>query len=116
MQEFCDDTAHCMAQFLLEDFGQHRADGSHLRYQDAVQLIQKKFSKKKTRERLEYLLRKASDSQSLDAALQKTIKQFGMKRGAADRILDKLKKADINPITLPNSSHIQSMKSLQKCF
>lgn len=56
----------------------------HLRYEDAVACIAGQRWKDKTKERAAYLLRKVSDSQSLDAALQKTMEHFGIKRDAAD--------------------------------
>lgn len=88
----------------------------HLRYEDAVACIAGQRWKDKTKERAAYLLRKVSDSQSLDAALQKTMEHFGIKRDAADRLLGKLRKEGINPITLPNSCHTQSIESLLKYF
>ena len=92
------------------------ADGTHMCYCEAVELVQQQTWKPKTRERALYLLRKVSDSQSLDAALQKTMAHFGIKRDAADRLLCKLRKAGINPITLPNSSHAQPIESMLKYF
>ena len=89
-----------------------RADGSHLRYQEAVQLIQKKISKKKTRERLEYLLRKASDSQSLDAALCKTQDKFNLSDSQTGRLLEQCRKLGLCPLTLPNASGVASLKNL----
>lgn len=91
-------------------------DTPHMRYCDAVEIIQQQSWKYKTRERALYLLRKVSDSQSLDAALQKTMEHFDIKHNAAERLLRKLRKAGINPITLPNSCHTQSIESLLKYF
>ena len=89
-----------------------RADGSHLRYQEAVQLIQKKISKKKTRERLEYLLRKASDSQSLDAALCKTQDKFNLSNSQTNHLLELCRKLSLCPLTLPNASKMSEICNL----
>ena len=53
---------------------------SHLRYEDAVACIAGQRWKDKTKERAAYLLRKVSDSESMNAAIRKTAEKFGIKR------------------------------------
>lgn len=90
----------------------HRAKGTHLRYQDAVRLVRKNVTKHKTQERLLYLLRKVSDSQSLDAALRKTREHFGLSAGQCSRLLTKLDELGIHPVTLPNQSPCEVLPPL----
>lgn len=86
--------------------------GTYLRYSAAADAIEHQTWRKKTKERAQYLLRKTSDSETIDAAIRKTCTHFGLKDSAAKRLLRKLEKAGINPITLPNSAKIEEMPSL----
>lgn len=83
----------------------------HVRYERAVMLIST-VKGDKTRERLQYLLRKASDSQSVSAAMEKTREKFNLSKGQMKRLLKKLEKLDISPITLPNAGSLQALPDL----
>ena len=77
-----------------------------------MEIIQNSSKKEKTRHRLEYLLRKVSDSQSLDAALRKTKEKFGLSGSQMARLLHHLKTLGINPITLSNASKYAELPCL----
>lgn len=96
------------------------ADGEHLRFEDATIMMKQSGWKEKTRKQITYLLRKVSDSQSLNAAIGKTKQKYGLSVGQMERLLIKLRKLDISPITLPNTSKNGRLKSLirliKECF
>ena len=88
--------------------------GTHLRYEDAVSAI-RKVKKEKRREPMLSLLRKVSDSATLDNAVQK-LKSYDtdVNDKKLKKIYAEFDKQDINPITLPNSSSIAEMPPLNK--
>ncbi|MCI8440747.1 MAG: hypothetical protein HFF73_14805 [Oscillospiraceae bacterium] len=85
---------------------------SYLRYGDAVKLIEATDLKKKTEERMLYLLRKASDKESLTAALESMRKEFDFSKSQCNNVLKKFRNLGISPITLPNSSNFDELRPL----
>lgn len=83
----------------------------HVRYKEATEMIDGLRSKK-TRERMLYLLRKASDRKSLSAAIEDLRVEFGLKSGQITRVLKKFDKLGISPITLTNTDSEESIPTL----
>ncbi|MCF2661505.1 hypothetical protein [Pseudoflavonifractor phocaeensis] len=83
----------------------------HVRYKEAKEMIDGLRSKK-TRERMLYLLRKASDRKSLSAAIEDLRAEFGLKSGQINRVLKKFDKLGISPITLTNADGEESLPAL----
>lgn len=59
-----------------------------------------------------YLLRKASDKESLTAALENMRKKFGLSKSQCNNVLKKFRNLGISPITLPNSSNFDELRPL----
>ena len=85
----------------------------YLRYEDAVRKVEKAGFKTKTIERMLYLLRKTSDSESLTAALEKVKSDFNLSKSQCKNVLDKFRKLGISPITLTNSSTFDELPSFR---
>lgn len=85
----------------------------HLRYEDEVACIAGQRWKDKTKERAAYLLRKVSDSESMNAAIRKTAEKFGIKRQTAMGLVKKLEQAGVNPVTLTNACEYERMENLR---
>ena len=85
----------------------------HLRYEDEVACIAGQRWKDKTRERAAYLLRKVSDSESMNAAIRKTAEKFGIKRQTAMGLVKKLEQTGVNPVTLTNACEYEQMENLR---
>ena len=85
----------------------------HLRYEDAVACIAGQRWKDKTKERAAYLLRKVSDSESMNAAIRKTAEKFGIKRQTAMGLVKKLEQAGVNPVTLTNACEYERLENLR---
>ena len=83
----------------------------HVRYKEAKEMIDGLRSKK-TRERMLYLLRKASDRKSLSAAIEDLKVEFGLKSGQITRVLKKFDKLGISPITLTNTESEENLPAL----
>ena len=83
----------------------------HVRYKEAKEMIDGLRSKK-TRERMLYLLRKASDRKSLSAAIEDLKEEFGLKSGQITRVLKKFDKLGISPITLTNTESEENLPAL----
>ena len=79
-----------------------QSDGCYMRYKGAFAAIQQ-IKGKKTRERMEYLLRKTSDSRDLGSALVKLKNKFDLNNNKVNHVLKQFRKLGISPITLPNS-------------
>ncbi len=88
--------------------------GSHVCYQDAVDKVNATLWKEKTKKRLCYFLRKVSDSQSLNAAIDKTCERFRLSSSQMSRLMKKLDQLDIHPITLPNNCKFEYLKELKQ--
>lgn len=76
----------------------------YCRYEDAVSVVEDANLKKKTRDRMLYLLRKTSDKESLTAALDDLKKKHHLTSSQCKTVLKKFQKLRISPITLRNSS------------
>lgn len=89
-------------------------NGTYLRYKDAVSAVQK-VKQEERRESMLYLLKKVSDSATLDNAVQK-LKSYDtdVNDKKLKKIYAEFDKQDINPITLPNNSSIAEMPPLNK--
>ena len=91
-------------------------NGIHLRYKDAMSAV-RRVKKKEQRERMLYLLRKASDAATLDSAAQKVKDHYtDVNSKKRKKIYANFDKQGINPITLPNNSHIEKIPSLNTLF
>lgn len=76
----------------------------YLRYSDTAELVRNAGFKKKTEERILYLLRKASDRESLTAALKDLQNKYSLSTSQCKTTLRKFQKLGISPITLQNAS------------
>ena len=83
----------------------------YVRYRDAVELIES-VKGKQNRKRMLYLLRKASDRESLTAALEKLGEEYGLSKGQCGRVLKSFEKLGISPITLKNNSNFDELPSI----
>lgn len=83
----------------------------YLRYQDAVDIVSQ-VKGNKTRERMLFLLRKTSDSETLTAALEKLRREFCLKKSQCRNVLKKFEKLGISPITLQNASKYDELPVL----
>ena len=83
----------------------------YVRYRDAVELIES-VKRKKNRERMRYLLRKTTDSESLTAALEKLTNEYNLSKGQCRSILKKFEKFGICPISLTNNSDYDELPSI----
>ena len=88
-------------------------DAPYVRYRDAVELIES-VKGKKNRERMLYLLRKTSDSESLTTALEKLRKKYGLSKGQCRNVLKKFEKLGISPITSTNNSDYDKLPAVLK--
>lgn len=86
--------------------------GRHLRYSDAVDVIEHAKIRPKMQKRMLFLLRKVSDSQTLTAAVEKVKKQFDLSNNQCKTLLKKFEKLGISPITLRNNSDYDALPSL----
>jgi len=75
----------------------------YIRYRDAMDMLSN-VNNRKTRERMQFLLRKTSDSETLTAALEKLQKEYSLSKNQCRCILKKFIKLGISPITLKNNS------------
>lgn len=84
--------------------GRTQPKGQYVRYKDAVDLINGAKLKKKTRDRMLFLLRKTSDKESLTSALEALQMEYSLSKGQSKTVLKKFQKLGISPITLANHS------------
>lgn len=85
----------------------------YVRYADAVSLVESAKLKRKTRERMLYLLRKASDRNSLSATLDDLRDKYHLSKSQCNTVLKKFKKLGISPITLRNDSDFDELPALR---
>lgn len=83
--------------------------GQYVRYKDAVDLINSTKLKKKTRDRMLYLLRKTSDKESLTSALKDLKATYNLTGSQCRNILNKFRNLGISPITLANHSNFDCL-------
>ena len=84
----------------------------YIHYQAAVDMVEKKVTNKKTKERMLYLLRKVSDSRDLSSAMEKLKDKYGLKGHQCERVLEQFAKLAISPITLPSNVSLDTLPSL----
>ena len=90
--------------------------GTHLRYEDAVSVVQK-IKKDTLREQMLCLLRKVSDAATWDSAARKLKEHYtDVPDKRIKKIYGKFDALDINPITLPNSSSMARVPPLDQFF
>lgn len=98
-----------IASYLVKLFP---CEGTHLRYKDAVSSVQK-VKNKTLRNQMLYLIRKVSDAATMDSAAQKFIEYYSdVKEKLLKKVLNRLEKLGVSPITLPNNSSIPHLASL----
>lgn len=85
-----------------------RCEGSHLQYKGALAKIEESAIKPKAKKRMLKLLRKVSDSKSLDAALDKLC----LSNKQCNTLLKRFEELDIHPISLRNDSKQEQLPSL----
>ena len=89
---------------------------THLRYEDAVSMVQK-IKKETLRGQMLYLLRKVSDAATWDSAARKLNEHYtDVTDKRIKKIYSKFDAFDINPITLPNSSSTERVPPLSQFF
>lgn len=89
------------------------AEGSHLLYRNSYEKLSE-VKNRKTRERMEYLLRKTSDRGNLTEAVKDLREKFNISSNQSKRILKKYDKLGISPITLPNANQIHELPPLSR--
>ena len=102
-----------LCKYFNRLFGGH---GNFICYQKAKERIESAKMSKKTRERMLYLLRKTSDSNTLDYAVLKMRRKFELSQGQCNHILKKFEKLNISPITLRNDSKFDELPSFLTLF
>lgn len=88
--------------------------GRHLPYPTAVKEIQEKVVDEELREKMMFLLNKASRSDSLSAAMEKTMMEYGMGKKEMEKLLKKFDKVDVNPITFKKDSKMKELPGVRK--
>ena len=83
----------------------------HIHYGEAAELLEG-LRKSKSKERLQYFLRKQSDCKDLQTALEKTAEKFDLSKSKTRKLLEKCRKIGLNPITLTNSNKHEQLPSL----
>ena len=83
----------------------------HVQYSKAEALLEK-LRKSKTKEHLQYFLRKQSDCKDLQTALEKTAEKFNLNKSKTRKLLEKCRKIEFNPITLTNGGEYERLPSL----
>ena len=88
--------------------------GRHLPYPTAVKEIQEKVADEELREKMLFLLNKASRSDSLSMAMEKTMVEYGMGKKEMEKLLKKFDKVDVNPITFKKDSKMKELPGVRK--
>ena len=86
--------------------------GEIVRYEEAVELVST-VKHQKMRERMLYLLRKTSDSESLTAALTKMQEKYQLTNSQCNTVLKRFQKLGISPITLRNDSTFDELPPIR---
>ena len=79
-----------------------------------TQEIQEKVAEEGLREKMLFLLNKASRSDSLSAAMEKTMVEYGMGKKEIEKLLKKFDKVDVNPITFKKDSKMKELPGVRK--
>lgn len=88
--------------------------GRHLPYPTAVKEIQEKVADEELREKMLFLLNKASRSDSLSMAMEKTMVEYGMGKKEMEKLLKKFDKVNVNPITFKKDSKMKELPGVRK--
>ena len=88
--------------------------GRHLTYPTAVKEIQEKVADEVLREKMMFLLNKASRSDSLSMAMEKTMVEYGMGKKDVEKLLKKFDQVDVNPITFKKDSKMKELPGIRK--
>lgn len=83
----------------------------HLKYRQAEECI-RKMKKENMREKMQYLLRKTSDSANLGNAKNKLIKKYGLTKKQTETVLDCFDELELSPITLPTAGGFETLPAL----
>lgn len=86
-------------------------EGSHLPYDEAIARVQQ-LRNQKTRQLAEQLIQLCSRKKSVDQAVKAMQEEYGIKRSTVDRVIKKLNRLNISPITIPIRRHAQPLPSL----
>lgn len=89
------------------------SEGDYYPYDQALERVQQ-IKCAKTRRRAELLIQLCSRKKSVDQAVKAMQEEYGIKRSAVDRVIRKMEKAGISPITIPIRRHAQPLPSLLK--
>ena len=89
------------------------SEGDYYPYDQALERIQQ-IKCTKARQRAELLIQLCSRKKSVDQAVKAMQEEYGVKRSAVDRVIRKMEKAGISPITVPIRRHAQPLPSLLK--
>ena len=88
--------------------------GRHLPYPTAMKEIQEKVADEVLREKMMFLLNKASRSDSLSMAMEKTMVEYGMGKKELEKLLKKFDQVDVNPITFKKDSKMKELPGVRK--
>lgn len=108
-----DEAEAILRKYLRRTLG---GTGEHLRYCDAVKVIEEANIKRKTRKWMLYLLQKTSDCQTLTTAVERVKAKYSLKSGQCKTLLKKFDSLGISSITLRNDSDYESLPSLLSLF
>lgn len=103
------------AQKVVGKFLKHLllSEGDYYPYDQALERVHQ-IKGTKTRQRAELLIQLCSRKKSVDQAVKAMQEEYGIRRSAVDRIIRKMEKAGISPITIPIRRHAQPLPSLLK--
>lgn len=89
-------------------------DGTHLPYQRAKRMIEKKIMNHKTQEQMLYLLEKTSRSNTLRHAIEKTQEKYSIGKKGMKSLLKQFDEINVNPVTFQKDSKIKKLQSFRK--
>ena len=84
----------------------------YIRYGDAVRMVEESGLKKKTTDRMLYLVQRINKGESITTALEKLKEEYHLGKDRCEAVLNVFYDLDINPITLKNSSNNDKFPSL----
>ena len=87
------------------------SEGQYYPYDEAIELVQQ-FKTEKTHQRAALLIQLCSRKKSLDQAIRAMRTEYGVKRSLVERVIRKMEKIGLSPLTIPIRRHAQPLPSL----
>lgn len=87
------------------------SEGQYYPYDEAIELVQQ-FKTEKTRQRAALLIQLCSRKKSLNQAIRAMRTEHGVKRSPVERVIRKMEKIGLSPLTIPIRRHAQPLPSL----